>query len=281
MVEEGDFIRAILAAPDDDTPRLVFADWLEERGDPRGEFIRVQCALAREDNRTGRQHRELSARQSELVRAHPEWVRPVEPLGLIGTDPDRSGLFRRGFVEDLATVAGTFLARGDELFRAAPLLRHVRLIGLDAAGARALAGSPYLGRLTKLDLDGGPYGDNRVGDVGAEALAGAAGLSRVAELGLANNGITDAGARALAASPHVAGLTWLDLGDNQIGEAGVQALIDSTTLAGLTALGLRNNPGGGVVCHYDYDIGTRVGAELDRASAERLQARFRQRLRVF
>jgi len=39
--------RAVLEHPDDDTPRLVYADWLEEHGDPRGEFIRVQCELAR------------------------------------------------------------------------------------------------------------------------------------------------------------------------------------------------------------------------------------------
>jgi uncharacterized protein (TIGR02996 family) len=33
--------------PDNDAPRLVYADWLDEQGDPRGEFIRVQCELAR------------------------------------------------------------------------------------------------------------------------------------------------------------------------------------------------------------------------------------------
>jgi uncharacterized protein (TIGR02996 family) len=40
------FLEAIAADLDDDAPRLLFADWLEEHGDPRGEFIRVQCALA-------------------------------------------------------------------------------------------------------------------------------------------------------------------------------------------------------------------------------------------
>ena len=41
------FYRAIADAPDDDTPRLVFADWLQEHGeDARAEFIRLQCAIA-------------------------------------------------------------------------------------------------------------------------------------------------------------------------------------------------------------------------------------------
>src|SRR4051794_13393226 len=40
--------RAILAHPDEDTPRLVYADWLDEHGEPaHAEFIRVQCRLAR------------------------------------------------------------------------------------------------------------------------------------------------------------------------------------------------------------------------------------------
>lgn len=44
-------ISAVAASPDDDTPRLVFADWLDDQGAPeaaaRAEFIRVQCELAR------------------------------------------------------------------------------------------------------------------------------------------------------------------------------------------------------------------------------------------
>ena len=40
------FLAAICDEPADDAIRLAFADWLEERGDPRGEFIRVQVELA-------------------------------------------------------------------------------------------------------------------------------------------------------------------------------------------------------------------------------------------
>jgi uncharacterized protein (TIGR02996 family) len=42
------FLQAILENPDDDTPRLIYADFLDEHGDPdRDEFIRVQSLLAR------------------------------------------------------------------------------------------------------------------------------------------------------------------------------------------------------------------------------------------
>jgi uncharacterized protein (TIGR02996 family) len=63
---ENVFLEAILEDPDDDTPRLVYADWLQEHVDPeRGEFIRVQVELARlppGDERRG----ELLAREGRL-----------------------------------------------------------------------------------------------------------------------------------------------------------------------------------------------------------------------
>ncbi len=51
MTDRDALIAAIHAAPDDDTPRLVYADWLEERGGVddvlRARFIRMQCESAR------------------------------------------------------------------------------------------------------------------------------------------------------------------------------------------------------------------------------------------
>src|SRR5688572_15359202 len=43
MSDESDFLRAIAARPDDDAPGLVFADWLEERGDWRAPLLRLAC----------------------------------------------------------------------------------------------------------------------------------------------------------------------------------------------------------------------------------------------
>jgi uncharacterized protein (TIGR02996 family) len=46
MTDE-DFLRAIEAAPADDSPRLIYADWLEERGQsPKAEFLRIEARLA-------------------------------------------------------------------------------------------------------------------------------------------------------------------------------------------------------------------------------------------
>src|SRR3954454_12545855 len=67
--EELPFLRAIADNPSDEGARLVFADWLEERADPLGEFHRNQCRLARlgPDDK-GR--REIDKRQLALLNEH-------------------------------------------------------------------------------------------------------------------------------------------------------------------------------------------------------------------
>src|SRR5581483_4085694 len=46
MTDRDALYRAILANPDDDTARLVYADWLDENGRPEeAELIRVECRL--------------------------------------------------------------------------------------------------------------------------------------------------------------------------------------------------------------------------------------------
>lgn len=48
MSDRDKFVRQICEQPADDTHRLVYADWLDEHGEPeRAEFIRVQVGIAR------------------------------------------------------------------------------------------------------------------------------------------------------------------------------------------------------------------------------------------
>lgn len=47
MNERQSLLDAVLAAPDDDLPRLIYADWLDERGETAmANFIRIQLAIA-------------------------------------------------------------------------------------------------------------------------------------------------------------------------------------------------------------------------------------------
>jgi uncharacterized protein (TIGR02996 family) len=76
-MDDANFLRALLAAPEDDALRLVYADWLEERGDPRGEYLRCRCARAALPPK-GRKHAALLRREKELRRQHPDVILPWE-----------------------------------------------------------------------------------------------------------------------------------------------------------------------------------------------------------
>jgi uncharacterized protein (TIGR02996 family) len=266
QAEAEAFLQRIRAYPDDDAPRLVFADWLDEQGDPRGAFIRVQLALAQFDRehaggeRVMRPEREqvrdsLVVSQRALLDAHAEeWTAPFRRFA---TSPR----FRRGFVEEVNVDSHNFFRHAHELFNAGPL-RHIHLLDVGSmlpsvfqcsflsrltaltihashAGeplARAVARSDYLRGLQRLDLS-----RNRFGPDAAEQLASSTALSGLEELDLRENDLGETGARALATAPHLGNVRSLELRGNRIGPAGAEALAGSTRLTALHRLGLAEN----------------------------------------
>jgi uncharacterized protein (TIGR02996 family) len=66
MTQEEAFLAAIRANPTDDTARLMYADWLEERGDVRGEFIRLRVE-SQKGLGAGRGRKQRAARLDELA----------------------------------------------------------------------------------------------------------------------------------------------------------------------------------------------------------------------
>ena len=92
----ADLYRAIIEEPEADTPCLVYADWLEERGDPRGEFIRAQVELARLSEDDPRR-KPLQKRGRELEKSFGAKWRASLPAvpGMVW------GPFVRGFPETL------------------------------------------------------------------------------------------------------------------------------------------------------------------------------------
>jgi uncharacterized protein (TIGR02996 family) len=74
MEEDQPFLAAISAARDDDTVRLIYAGWLEERGDVRSEYLRLLCALAALPQRQARKRKPLQARLQQLrASIDPDW----------------------------------------------------------------------------------------------------------------------------------------------------------------------------------------------------------------
>jgi uncharacterized protein (TIGR02996 family) len=78
-MDELAFLRAISAAPDDMAPRLVYADWLDERMDPRGEFVHLQVRL-RELSCSEPEYEPLRVRERALrLVCPPEWLTRLDP----------------------------------------------------------------------------------------------------------------------------------------------------------------------------------------------------------
>jgi uncharacterized protein (TIGR02996 family) len=159
-VNTGDaLLHACLDNPDDDTPRLVYADWLQENGDPdRAEFIRLQLVSARHwyagDIPDG-----VEAREAELRAAHEAEWNPLPP-------PLRNyAYFDRGFLDHASVVTDDEAAT---VARYCPEILHVSVGGEDFtdAGLAHLATLPYLEELSFQGIAGATVTGN-----GMRALA--------------------------------------------------------------------------------------------------------------
>jgi uncharacterized protein (TIGR02996 family) len=232
MTHDDAFLQAISADPDDDTPRLVYADWLDEHGDSaRAEFIRVQCRLAQLPG-DAPEVPDLREREEQLQSAHGEKWRVALPR-LAGVK--WSYVFKRGF------IASVTFRHGKAFFDHAARLREilpVQNISLGRMTPRTLgqvADSPALARFTGLDASW-----VHCGAEGSGILARSPHLSRFRSLSLRD--VDDEGARSVAAASHWTCLQQLDVMSNRIGPAGVEALANAPQLASLTSLNLYWNP---------------------------------------
>ena len=132
----------------DDSTRLVYADYLEDRGDEaltaRGELIRVQIELAAPAP-INRRTAELTARQNDLL---ARWERVW--LGEWADVLD-GWAFRRGFVEAIRADASVFLDCAADWFAEWPTLTVAKLTR-SGSHLPELAESPWLAHLRGLDL---------------------------------------------------------------------------------------------------------------------------------
>ncbi len=251
-----------IARGGDETPVLIYADWLMEQDDPaqvsRGEFLRLHSVLRH--GRPGAQRSDLEWRARDLWWAHIEnW------LGVLFDAVD-AFRYERGLLT-IEVSEATLGAQDAGELAAAPAWGWVRHIGLRQGSVQTLAwlstlprppflssldvgrktldpeqdelplllGLPLLQGLSELDL-----AENFLGDTGAAEVAGWAGAASLRKLGLRRNGIHDAGVEALARSVHLGSLEELDLSDNPIGQRGGQALARSPGLKRLRKLDLGN-----------------------------------------
>ncbi len=223
---ERALLDAILAAPDDDAPRVVYADWLQQRGDPRGELIAVGLELARMAPGDPRR-RELAERHEVLERAHRIVVdgKPVV------------GMYERGFPTDIGLW-------GDELDRLAKVVPLAPLVSLgisyvDDAQLCRLA-TMSIGTIRRLYVRAVDRTPRVVLSASLRALAAWSELHKLDRLDLWAK-LDRAAFRAILFADGLR-LRHLRLGKTSLGSAAVNAIVESpqaTTLETLVIEGSR------------------------------------------
>ena len=236
-------VAAVRAAPGDDVAWQLYADWLQEQGDWRGEALalHLQLQAAPPEERRALERRYAERYPPErcldgLPRKHWEHLGIAVWRGGFATAVTLHGAVGvRALAALCAHPAGRLLSkvtvRGlrddiaplvEALALAQPAALDLRESQLGPDGARTLAASRPLVRLESLALS-----RNTFGDEGAMALAASSALPRLAQLDLRTNAIGPEGAHALAASTALAQRTSIDLGGNDIGDAGRAAIAAS------------------------------------------------------
>ncbi|HEY7158162.1 MAG TPA: TIGR02996 domain-containing protein [Gemmataceae bacterium] len=220
------FLEDIIAHPDDDTPRLIFADWLEEQGDSaRAEFIRVQVERARLPEWDARQVR-LRLRERELIKQHGQkWQEELPNIGGISWEG-----FRRGFMA-MARFSSFAVLRenASTCWTAAPL--EAISVRWPRRNESIDTIAPIAG-LRELLINAG-FARRAV-----DRLADAPLLSTLRVLNVYDGNLGVEGFRQLVASPYLWNLTALRLPSNSIGNGGISALFDAVALTALEELDL-------------------------------------------
>ena len=211
----------ILAHPDEDAPRLVYADYIEEHGDrARAEFIRLQCRLATM-NKWDEGYTAADARCRRLLAKHPEWLEPVRRLNADLPGPCGSlrrncghgphSVFVRGFPGVASTDAEWFGASYAGLFASFPV--DALGFAMDRAAARdTLRDCPGLARLRGLGVS--MWGEERDG---LETLARFRHTDRLERLEVYSESVVVDPLEMLLSAPQFSGLKsltfWGDCGD--------------------------------------------------------------------
>jgi uncharacterized protein (TIGR02996 family) len=256
---EAGFLADIFDNPEDDVPRLVFADWLTERGDPRGDLLRVQCQLARMPHR-GRHREVLVATEQELLRQHGDTWRGGPPDGVDAV------WFERGLASVSATPKACLSSVWPWWRRVSPWLAHLR-VGRCTDNVLRILADERLADPTELDLSHAEITDSGLADLPA--------FSRLRVLHLGSTGVTD---RGLEFVSRLAGLRRLYLPGTPITDAGMAWLASLKELRYLSLLGTGVTGVGLAHLRVLPHLGTLVihGAHLHAADGADLWAALRR-----
>jgi uncharacterized protein (TIGR02996 family) len=294
MDVQAAILAAIADRPDDDTPRLAYADWLEDHAgdlpDPaaaraRAEFIRVQCEVKRLEHLPTallQGYADLYRRQDHLLTHHRR--------DLLGPLSDALGphdaVFDRGFVSGLQLEASAFFTHAEAVAGQTPppavvlvgVALHLNQLDRVAAFLPAVTTAHFQSPrwpeptiLTTGDVRLAFPPDDRwsglrelnmegsaLGDDKISAVLTAR-LSQLVHLDVSGNEISDDGVRAIIASPLWPRLRSLVLGANPLSDEAAFALADAPP----TAIEYLNLKYTGLTRHGQQRLLRRKGWKVD------------------
>jgi uncharacterized protein (TIGR02996 family) len=249
MTHDEAFLQAIREDPEDDAPRLIYADWLDEHGEAeRAEFIRVQCELEHMAPADPR-YPDLHVRQLEMLAEYERaWL---------GDWADRlvRWEFKGGLLHAVTITPEVFLFHGNDLFARHPVQRvafvNERGVSLPEDVVREVVAAPAMSLVRALEVSGcrrdepmwGMYGGEVATNAWLTALAGADHVTRLEELNL--TGGTRTGReplnleawRSFCATAHLRTLRSLDLSDAYGDQEDPGQLVQVASLLGEAAFG--------------------------------------------
>lgn len=217
MGDDLALLRAIAADPNNDLPRLVYADWLDEHGDPlHAELIRVQCELAGKTCK-GERRKLLAARVKELL---------AEPKFSLG-DGRRVG-YHRGLIDSCI------------------LSFHGKKAVLEIPPVSVWSGTPQPARVLTLDKTDSDF-FKLTADVALNLGALLRGnldtvsgwLSRVTSLVCHDTDVEPADLLRLAACPYLGGVSGIVFSDaSGVPLGAIEALLTAPVIPGIRHLHL-------------------------------------------
>jgi len=234
-------MQALIDDPDDLTIRLVYADWLEENGDPaRAELVRIQAEPGgRGGKATPRERQLLDANRPALVGGGT--VGAVEWLSLLGRNAPGDDRDAAVPVQSLSGRSGAVVSPG---------ARH----GLDLRGSTVhwdrVAESPVMDLIHELHLS-----RNSLREKGVRALLASNRLTGLHTLSLQHNGVNERCLEALVRCTTLPRLKRLDLSGNYLYSQAIRQLLLGGGLVGqLTSLSLSSKlarvAGGAAPAHF-------------------------------
>ena len=254
MSDEAALLAAIAAQPDEDTPRLVYADWLDEFADAlpdpaaarvRAEFIRVQCQIRRLDDpfladagepAVAGTSDDLWRRQEELLENHGrELLGPLAGLSYF------DAILDRGFLAELDLTARMFLKHAAFVETLVPRPRvTLQNLGTDLGLLEsAPAARRHLPVVTACRVRASPFQElpdnwfNRTLRL-CEQFTG------VTFFDLADCRLGDDDLTRFVTAPILPKLVELDLSGNELTAEGIRALVGSPLWARLRRLSVRS-----------------------------------------